>query len=289
MTVDSHAAMLGLAADVQGTGRLRQLARNDPQQAVRETARQFEALLLNTLMKSMREATAQDGPFDNEHTRLYTSLLDQQFAQSLAKRGIGLAEVLSRQLLPASGGAVQANAAAAAPPLVGALPPGTADARQPSEQIEEFVARLQPGAQQTAAATGIPARFLIGHAALESGWGRHEIRRPDGSTSFNLFALKAGPDWSGEVVEAKTTEYVNGAPVRSVEKFRGYASYEEAFRDYAHLLRSNPRYAGVFDHAGDARAFARELQEGGYATDPLYAYKLARVIDGSSLRLLAAA
>jgi len=69
-----------------------------------------------------------------------------------------------------------------------------------------------------------------------------------------------------------------------VEKFRVYASYAESFRDYASLLRENPRYAGVLQHAHDAAGFARGLQKAGYATDPAYADKLLRVINGATLR-----
>jgi flagellar protein FlgJ len=66
-----------------------------------------------------------------------------------------------------------------------------------------------------------------------------------------------------------------------VEKFRAYDSYADAFRDYANLLRNNPRYAGVMAQAAqglDADGFANGLQRAGYATDPNYADKLSRII-----------
>ena len=67
------------------------------------------------------------------------------------------------------------------------------------------------------------------------------------------------------------------------EKFRAYGSYSEAFRDYANLLRTNPRYAPVLGQQ-DGTQFARSLQQGGYATDPQYADKLGRIINGMTLR-----
>jgi flagellar protein FlgJ len=71
---------------------------------------------------------------------------------------------------------------------------------------------------------------------------------------------------------------------RAVEKFRSYESYAEAFRDYANLLKNNPRYAQAIEAGNDPAAFARGLQQAGYATDPAYASKLTRVITSSVLR-----
>ena len=82
-------------------------------------------------------------------------------------------------------------------------------------------------------------------------------------------------------METVTTEYVDGTARKSVEKFRAYSSYAEAFHDYANLLRSNPRYADLVSRAAqglDADAFAQGLQRAGYATDPRYAEKLGRII-----------
>jgi flagellar protein FlgJ len=152
----------------------------------------------------------------------------------------------------------------------------------PSEP-RDFVDRVWPHAQAAAAATGVPARFLVAHSALESGWGRREISRADGSPSFNVFGIKAGRNWSGATVEVDTTEFVNGMAQPERATFRAYSSYAEAFRDYAELLSSKPRYAGVLGQQ-DAVQFARSLQEAGYATDPMYADKLARIIAGSTLR-----
>lgn len=143
----------------------------------------------------------------------------------------------------------------------------------------EFVQKLWPHALQVSRETGIPAHFMVAQAALETGWGKSEIRRGDGAQSFNLFNIKAGDNWNGSSAKVVTTEYDNGAAVRENASFRAYGSYAEAFRDYARLITGNPRYAGAAGQT-DARAFADGLQRGGYATDPAYASKLRRVIDG---------
>ncbi|PKO89293.1 MAG: flagellar assembly peptidoglycan hydrolase FlgJ [Betaproteobacteria bacterium HGW-Betaproteobacteria-12] len=142
---------------------------------------------------------------------------------------------------------------------------------------------IWPHAVEASRSTGIPPQFLVAQSALESGWGRNELRHADGSSSHNLFGIKAGKNWSGATVEAATTEYVNGQPQQVVERFRAYASYEESFRDYAVLLRDSSRYSSVIG-SQDGTEFARRLQQAGYATDPMYADKLARIINGPTLR-----
>jgi len=284
-------------------------------------------VFMNMLMKSMREAAPQDGMLDSEQTRMYTSMLDQQLTQRMASRGIGLAEVMVRQLssaldvAPPGAGAAQgfplnalqagadplrvqvpqAGVAAYAPqgypdPLRDKVPqggmssyvPGVPAASPPSAtsarsgaapaHVEAFVQRLLPHAQAASTATGIPARFMLGQAALESGWGKAEIRGADGQTSHNLFGIKAGASWKGKTVDIVTTEYVNGKPQKQVDTFRAYDSYADSFRDYANLLRNNARYQNVLAQGHDAVGFAQGLQQAGYATDPNYAQKLMGVI-----------
>jgi len=150
--------------------------------------------------------------------------------------------------------------------------------QQRPAHVEAFQSRLQADAEAASQVTGIPAKFMLAQAALETGWGKKEIRARDGSSAHNLFGIKATGNWTGKVVEATTVEYVNGVAQRKIEKFRAYDSYSEAFQDYAKLLRSNPRYEKVLANAQDAHGFAYGLQRAGYATDPHYAEKLSRII-----------
>ena len=297
MILGSDPAAIFLAAEARGIDALRLKAKTDPKGAVQETARQFEALLLNVMLKSMRETVALDGLFDSEQTRLYTSMLDQQLSQAMAKRGIGIAEVLARQLMPTAqagetDAAVPSGKAMESPTSLQSVSPGTPAMQNPATPNQDsntrartFIEHLAPDAEAVSRQTGIPSRFLLGHAALESGWGRSEILAADGTPSHNLFGIKAGAGWKGRTVEAITTEYAGGVAQKKVETFRAYDSYQDSFRDYAKLLANGPRYAEVLKNTNDARAYARELQEAGYATDPRYADKLAGVIDGKFLRL----
>ena len=262
-----------LAADTRSLDGLKLRAKINPDGALRDVAQQFETLFMNMLLKSMREATPHDGPFDSEQSRFYTSMLDQQLSEKLSARGLGLADMMVRQLRPTVPGA---DGPAAAGAGVTPVPLSTGHTRQ-------FVDRLWPHAAAASRATGIPAHFIVGHAALESGWGAHEIQGADGAPSHNVFGIKAGSGWRGRTATVVTTEYVDGVAQKTVDRFRAYDSYADAFRDYAQLIRTNPRYANAAQ-AGDPAGFARGLQQGGYATDPLYADKLARVINSQVLR-----
>ena len=133
-------------------------------------------------------------------------------------------------------------------------------------------------AKEPAAAVGLSPVFVAAQAALESGWGKFEIRNKDGSSAHNLFSIKAGSSWTGKTVDVTTTEYVNGQPVKRVEKFRAYESYAEGLADYVKLLATNSRYKEAVAKGQDAQGFSKALAKAGYATDPAYSQKLASVI-----------
>jgi flagellar protein FlgJ len=289
-----------LALDARDLSGLKQSAKAGSPEALKGAATQFEAMFINMMMKSMRDATPQDGILDNQQTRMFTGMLDQQMSQNLAKRGMGLADVLVRQLSAQNTnaqalalGAEQGGAGTAMPAALdaaammktpGALPAPVAGAGSGASQaphVRSFREKLASHAAEAEKVTGVPAKFMLGQAALETGWGKRVIRNADGSTSHNLFGIKAGAGWKGKVATAVTTEYVNGHAHQRVEKFRAYNSYADAFKDYAGMLKSNPRYEKVLAHGGDASTFAHGLQRAGYATDPLYAAKLSRIIKHS--------
>jgi flagellar protein FlgJ len=150
----------------------------------------------------------------------------------------------------------------------------------PTEVHVSFVEKYKDAAAAASQASGIPTKVILGQAALESGWGKHEVKDASGNGSFNLFGIKAGANWTGPTVAATTTEYVNGVAQRVVQKFRAYSSYAESFMDYAKMVSSSPRYAQVMQGAHDAVGFATAMGRSGYATDPAYGQKLAQVING---------
>lgn len=266
----------GLSSDLKALDGLRASAGRDPRAAIKEAARQFEAVFMQELMKSMRATTLPSGLGDNSGTDMGTELLDSQYATQLSGLPGGLADMIAKQLERnlAGGGA----AAETAPK------PTPAPAERTAASQEEFLRQHQRAASLAAQQTGLPESFIQAQAAHESAWGRREIRAADGSPSHNLFGIKATGKWSGKVAEVITTEYVNGEARKQVARFRAYGSYEEAFLDYARLLRHNERYAQVMRQGSTPQAFAQGLQRAGYATDPAYADKLTRVIN-TTLRL----
>lgn len=275
----------GLALDARALDALRRDASSDPKAALQQAAGQFEALFMQQLLKSMRDAMPKSGMFDGPGHDTYVGMLDQQLAQSMANRPGGLAEIIARQLERNLRPAEPANAdAGIAPGATPSLQPGAlpASKESPGKRLDtpqaEFVERMWPHAVAAQRATGVPAAYVVGQAALESGWGRHEIRHADGRNAHNLFGIKATGGWNGPTVSVTTTEYVDEKPVKSVEKFRAYGSYAEAFRDWASLMSTSARYGVVLRDARSAESFAQGLQRAGYATDPQYADKLESTI-----------
>jgi flagellar protein FlgJ len=281
-----------LAIDTQSLGQLRAQAKKSPDQALKAAAQQFESVFMNMMLKSMRGATPQDGAMDSEQTRMFTGMLDQQLAQSMSSgRGIGLADMLVKQLKH-SGQAPALSSVLNPQPVIldtrssifnpqssilDPKPSAVPSAYNATTQ-QDFVNRMLPHALQASSASGVPPQLMLGQAALESGWGRRQILMADGSNSHNLFGIKAGAGWHGKVAEVMTTEYRGGVAYKQVEKFRAYSSYDEAFKDYAGMMSSNPRYANVMQQAGSPVGMAMALQKSGYATDPKYAEKLVSVM-----------
>ena len=282
-----------LSLDVQGVDELRRTARSSPQEGMKQASKQFEVMFMGMMLKSMREATPSEGLFGSQSEKMYTAMLDQQLAQNLSGRGLGLADAMYAQLSRMAGG----EAGAAAPKAVPLPAPAVSQSRAPDlslyeeataqatlsrsalpqAHVEAFVSRLLPAAQRASEASGVPAQLIMAQAALESSWGKREIRKEDGSSSFNVFGIKADKSWKGPVAESATTEYANGVPQKTRAAFRAYGSYDEAFADYAKFLAANPRYSGVVATRDPAEA-AHGLQRAGYATDPEYGGKLVRIM-----------
>lgn len=320
-----------LAIDAKSINDLHLMAKQKPDETLHKAAQQFEALFMHMLLKSMREATPKDGLFDSQQTQFVTQMYDQQLAQHISTRGMGIADMMVKQLTRASNPAesessinktnailttinsihhsslvknehpndrsrqlwsnsqISFNTGA---PLgiknyffeeLPAISQAEVQRRRLPNNSENFVDKLLPHAITVSQSTGIPPHFMLAQAALESGWGKHEIRHANNTPSYNLFGIKAGVSWKGGVVETVTTEYVGGVPQKMIEKFRAYNSYAEAFNDYAKLLLDNPRYAKVLKST-DAATFANGLQRAGYATDPLYAEKLIRILNSEILQ-----
>jgi len=264
-----------LNADTRSIDALKASAARDPKASIKEAAKQFESLFMQEVMKSMRASTLSSGLLDNSATQMGTEMLDQQFAGKMTGLPGGLSAAIERQLQRQMG-----LADGSAKDATKTLQPLPALAKKGiAPHVQSFIQKHDAAAKSAQEQTGIPASFMLAQAAHESGWGKREISNKDGSPSFNVFGIKATPGWTGKVAEVQTTEYIDGKAQKVTAKFRAYGSYDEAFKDYARLIGSNERYRDVVAKAGTAEGFARGLQKAGYATDPEYADKLARVIN----------
>jgi flagellar protein FlgJ len=276
VALNASAAAAGLTGvDTRPLDALRASASQDPKAAIREAAKQFEALFMQQLLKSMRDATLASGLVENEGTKMGTEMLDSQLATKMSGLPGGLADLVAKQLERQMGAGAADGAASAAAPA--ASPTDGVTPRQ-----ADFIRQHGADARAAQAASGIPAAYVLAQAAHESAWGQREIRNADGTSAHNLFGIKAGAGWTGAVAEVTTTEWTAGEPQKVVQKFRAYGSYAEAFQDYARLVAQSPRYAAAMQQlagAGTPQAWAAGLQKAGYATDPGYADKLARAIN----------
>ncbi|WP_223416457.1 MULTISPECIES: flagellar assembly peptidoglycan hydrolase FlgJ [unclassified Pseudomonas] len=152
-----------------------------------------------------------------------------------------------------------------------------APAKKAFSSADQFVNTMLPMAKEAAERIGVDPRYLVAQAALETGWGKSVMRAQDGSSSHNLFGIKASSSWKGDSARAITSEFRNGAMVKETAEFRSYDSYKDSFHDLVTLLQTNNRYQDVVKSADNPEQFVRELQKAGYATDPDYASKISQI------------
>ncbi len=254
-----YGATVHSANDFHGLAALRVSAQQHSPAALSEAAVQFEALFIGEMLKSARQASFGEGSFDSQQTRQYLAMLDQQVALEMARRGgYGFGEQIIR-------GVEQLDTQGHSTPTA-------------------FVEDIWPHARATGERLGVEPRLLVTQAALETGWGRSPMRRPDGRPAFNFFGIKADSSWDGERVVKQTIEFRDGVAERTVQPFRAYSSAAEGFADYARLIKNSSRYDGARAVGHHATAYARALQDAGYATDPDYANKLLNIFNGQPLR-----
>lgn len=280
------------ALNNQGLDAISKLGRERDPAALREVARQFEAMFLQQMLKSMRAAGdvfAEDNFMNSSDSQFYRDMYDQQLTLEMSSgRGMGIAESFYRQMLDAYGDAVDtpagndAREAEAKPIAKTSSTRAPADALATADSPAAFTAAIQPYVNWAASVLKVSPKAIMAQAALETGWGKHVLRDERGGNSYNLFNIKAGTGWQGDSLAVTTTEYANGEARRERAEFRRYESLFSAFRDYVQLLQK-PRYQQALAAGDDAAAFARELQQAGYATDPDYAEKIIAITEAEAI------
>jgi len=276
--VDTSAATT--YTDINGLAALKK----DPSspQSISAVAEQVEALFLQMMLKSMRDATASDDPDGNE-MGMYQDMFDKQVALTISQhQDLGIGALLKRQLMgqpkpaaspqPASAGSASTSSAlTSSAPAIAQTPAG-------------FVNQVMPTIRRAAASLGVNPLGLLAQAALETGWGQRMPRTADGSSSLNLFGIKAGDEWTGGRATADTVEFSNGVATPRRTAFRAYGSIEESVSDFANLLKNSPRYRDAIAAGGDVQAYIHSMGKSGYATDPEYANKLNQILNSGTLQ-----
>jgi peptidoglycan hydrolase FlgJ len=258
---------------------------NSPE-AISAIAEQVEALFLQMMLKSMRDAGSAEESASNE-MGMYQDMFDKQIALSISQHtDLGIGRLLKRQLAGKSApGSVKLSSGESVPAASAAGAPTTAIAHSPAE----FVSRVMPSIQRAAVALGVDPAAMLAQAALETGWGQRMPRAADGSSSHNMFGIKAGSEWTGARATADSMEVINGVATPRRTAFRAYASVEESINDFANLLKNSPRYKDVIADGGNAGAYTAAMGNSGYATDPDYGNKLNQILGSDTLQSALAA
>jgi len=248
-------------------------------QAIHAVAQQIDALFLQMMLKSMRDASAEVGEADSNEMSMYHDMFDKQIALTMSQnQSLGLGAQLTRQLAAQAGATEPAPAGNAAParPTAANLPE--------SENPVEFVSEVYPAIQRAAQALGVNPVAMLAQAVLETGWGKRMARGADGAPSHNLFGVKADDAWPGARVAADTVEFSGGVATQKRTAFRAYGSIEDSINDFARLLGSSPRYRDAVAAGGNAGAYIAAIGKSGYATDPAYANKLNDIMSSGTFR-----
>lgn len=301
--------------DLKGIDNLRRAAQSGDKGALEEAAKQFEAIFMQMMLKSMRKAQGaladKDSPFNSQQVQFYRDMHDQQLAVDLSSRGgVGIADIIVQQLSPGKDGfmpaaAIRDNANLAnmtRQPTVNATRSDSQVAAQNTEQSQaqpqqqpaskqsafaspsEFISTLLPHAKEFAQKLGLDAEALLAQAAVETGWGRFMIHSGDGQNSHNLFGIKADKRWDGQSTSINTLEFDQGIPKQQKAAFRSYDSFTDSLKDYVSFVTDNPRYQQAIEKASDPKAYFSALQAAGYATDPQYANKVLSVLNSDTFK-----
>jgi len=297
------------ANDIKGLDALRRAAQSGDSKALDEAAKQFEAIFVQMMLKSMRKAqdvmADKDSPFNSEQVKFYRDMHDTQVASDLASNGsIGLAEIIVRQLgktgddyMPAGALRNDGNLSSinrntitstlnAQEKVLGNQPIRTFPSFKTAafDDAQSFIEQLYPAAQQAAEQLGIDPKALLAQAAIETGWGQHMIHNTSGQNSHNLFGIKADRRWQGDRAMVDTVEFEQGLAATKKAPFRVYDSFADSMQDYVSFVQKNPRYEEAIKKSHSPQGYFSELQKAGYATDPEYANKVISVFESEQLK-----
>jgi flagellar protein FlgJ len=285
-------AITGIASsDFSALANLKSRAVTDAKGTAPEVAKQFEAIFLQSMLKTMRMGEHfldESSPFRGRDRETFQEMLDAQYASSIAEsKGIGLAAMLTKQLetIPQAEAPIpnQAFISVPAAQIVTENQIRQAEASKSPGSVDDFVKSVWPKAKEAASVIGLDPKLLIAQAALETGWGKFVAKDTDGSSSNNLFNIKKGDNSTLDSVDVKTTEYLGDTPVKVTDSFRKYPTVEHSFDDYVSLIKGSDRYQEALASVRNPANYVNELYKAGYATDPEYGAKILAIYHGDEL------
>lgn len=287
--------------DIQSLSQLKYDKNTDG--AKKEVAKQFEAILLQMVMSSMREANKafSSGLFGSDQMTMYQDMFDKQLSLELSKSGVGFASIVEKSLGQAAPtpnlhgekkeilptiSQKQENVKPTLQPV--AIKESKKEPEHFFQSEEDFVKKLWSSAKMAAGLLGTSPEILIAQAALETNWGKKILPQKDGQSSFNLFNIKADGQWKDKTTDVASLEQKGDVLVKEKSSFRSYDSFMQSFLDYAHFLKNNNRYEGALEKASDPAQFIVQLKTAGYATDSHYAEKVLKIFSSHEFKNLVA-
>jgi peptidoglycan hydrolase FlgJ len=277
-------------SDFSHLNELKAQAKGNAEEALPEVAKQFEAIFLQAMLKSMRAGQHfldESSPFNGKNQETFQDMLDGQYSSSISGgQGIGLAEMLAKQLSktvknqlssPTQGNQVSTTN------MVEPMNVSESKNKHQTSGIDDFIKSIWPMAKEAAASIGLDPKVLIAQAALETGWGKSITKGADGESSNNLFNIKSSSSKNHDSVTVKTTEYIADTPIKMNASFRKYNSIEQSFSDYISFIKGNERYHQAVANASNPEQYVKELHKAGYATDPNYSSKILSIYHGDEL------
>jgi flagellum-specific peptidoglycan hydrolase FlgJ len=142
--------------------------------------------------------------------------------------------------------------------------------KEKQEKCWSYITRFVNIAKAEKAKFGIPVSITLAQGLLESDAGESQLTRK----ANNHFGVKTFNKNVSHVVMKDDTPK---------DKFKKYNSAWESFRDHSQLLMREHYKHLQFLSKTDYVGWAKGLEKAGYATDPLYAEKLVKIIESLKL------
>jgi len=146
----------------------------------------------------------------------------------------------------------------------------------------DYIQQYQQMAIMEMYRTKIPASITMAQALHESNKGTSSLA----TSAKNHFGIKCKSYWKGGTYYHKDDDLNDrGQLIESC--FRSYETVIDSYVDHSNFLKYGENYQSLFilspkDHKG----WAHGLKRAGYATDPLYAEKLIKIIKEYGLEQL---